>query len=444
VKLTHRGLRRSAVLGALAVTLITSAVATASGFSIFEAGSRATAVGGAFVARADDTSAMFYNPAGLAGIVKTEAMVGITLIAPFSSLEGGNPYPGVGYKADQKQMIFFPPNFYVATPLGKGFTLSFGTWFPFGLATAWKDQDQFLGRWMSQRVDIRQYAMSLQVAAQLFPWLKVGGGPELRVGDVKLNRNVPGFNPYTQKFVDVAHMDLTQSGFSYDVGWTAGIQLKPTDGISLGASYHSSVNQTYTGVGTFSQILTTYADFNASVAADPRLPFGEQVNGNTAISFPAVTQVGASFNLSKCVTLDLAGVYTQWNSFNSTIITFNPTASGKQVPQTNITHNFENAWSFRAGMSWLLPSEKVELAAGYVYDQTGQPDSDTGPLLPDANRNGYSIGASFKIGKKSWIDFSNLFLFFNNRTVNGVQNENFYGTYKTFANLTVLNFRTSL
>jgi len=444
VRVTHRGLRRGAVLAALAVTLVTSPVAPASGFSIFEAGSRATAVGGAFVARADDTSAMFYNPAGLAGIEKIEAMFGVTLIAPYSSLEGGNPYPGVGYQADQKQMIFFPPNFYVAAPLGKGITLGFGTWFPFGLATAWKDQDQFIGRWVSQRVDIRQYAMSMQLSAQLFPWLKVGAGPELRVGDVKLNKNIPGFNPYTQKYVDIAHMDLTQSGFSYNLGWNAGIQLKPTDWMKLGASYHSAVTQTYTGNGTFSQISTGYSDLDAGVAASQKLPFGEQVSGVTSISFPAITQVGASFNLSKCVTLDLAGVYTQWNSFNSTIIDFDRTASGKQVPQVNITHNFTNVWSFRAGMSWLLPSEKVELAAGYVYDQSGQPDSDTGPLLPDANRNGYSIGASFKIGKKSWIDFSNLFLFFNNRTVNGVQNDNFYGTYKTFANLTVLNFRTSL
>ena len=443
MRVTQRGLRQGAVLATLAVTLVTSAVASASGFSIFEAGSRATAVGGAFVGRADDTSAMFYNPAGLAGIEKIEAMVGITLIAPFSSLEGANPYPGAGYTADQKKMIFFPPNFYVAAPLGKGITLGFGTWFPFGLATAWQDQDQFRGRWISQRVDIRQYAMSMQLSAQLLPWLKVGAGPELRVGDVKLNKNVGAFNPYSQKYVDVAHLDLTQSGFSFDMGWTAGIQLKPTSWMSLGASYHSAVTQDYTGNGNFYQTLTGYADFDKAIAA--KLPFGEQISGATAISFPAITQIGASFNLSKCVTLDLAAVYTQWNSFNSTIITFNPApVSGKQVPETNITHNFENAWSYRAGMSWLLPSEKVELAAGFVYDQTGQPDSDTGPLLPDANRTGYSIGASFRLGKKLWVDFSNLFLFFHNRTVAGPQNDNFYGTYKTYANLTVINFRTPL
>ena len=75
MRVTQRGLRQGAVLATLAVTLVTSAVASASGFSIFEAGSRATAVGGAFVGRADDTSAMFYNPAGLAGIEKIEAMV---------------------------------------------------------------------------------------------------------------------------------------------------------------------------------------------------------------------------------------------------------------------------------------------------------------------------------------------------------------------------------
>lgn len=442
MRVTHRGLRQGAVLATLAVTLVTSAVASAAGFSIFEAGSRATGVAGAFVARADDTSAMFYNPAGLGGIEKTEAMVGVTLIMPVSSFDGANPYPGAGYSVNQKSMIFFPPNFYLATPLGKGITLGLGTWFPFGLATAWEDQDSFRGRFISQRIDLRQYAMSLQLSAQLAPWIKIGAGPELRVGDVKLNKNQGAFDPYSQKFVDVAHVDLTQDGFSYDMGWTAGIQLKPTSWMSLGASYHSSVKQDYTGNAQFFQITTGHADFDKAVAAS--IPFGETVNGSTFIEYPAITQLGASFAVSKCVTLDLAAVYTQWSTFNSTTIAFDKSPKGIQVPSLVLPHNWTNVWSYRAGMSWLLPSEKVELAGGIVYDQTPQPDSDTSPLLPDANRTGYSIGASFKIGKKSWIDFSNLFLFFHDRTISQGQKDNYYGTYKTYANLTVINFRTSL
>ena len=44
--------------------------------------------------------------------------------------------------------------------------------------------------------------------------------------------------------------------------------------------------------------------------------------------------------------------------------------------------------------------------------------------------------------KNVWVDVSNLFLFFNERSVT-TNDDNFNGRYKNHANLTVLNLRTS-
>src|SRR3989442_13662841 len=46
--------------------LLTSGAAFGAGFGLFEQGAKATAMGGAFAATADDTSAIFYNVAGIA------------------------------------------------------------------------------------------------------------------------------------------------------------------------------------------------------------------------------------------------------------------------------------------------------------------------------------------------------------------------------------------
>ena len=81
--ITRNGFGGLALL--LAIVLLAAGPASAAGFSIFEAGSRATGMGGAFVGVADDQSAMFYNPAGLgeqAEKGKLKAMVGVTLIMP--------------------------------------------------------------------------------------------------------------------------------------------------------------------------------------------------------------------------------------------------------------------------------------------------------------------------------------------------------------------------
>ena len=57
-------LRKSPLVAVLLLLFASSA--WAGGFNIYEMGSRATALGGAFTATADDATAVFYNPAGLA------------------------------------------------------------------------------------------------------------------------------------------------------------------------------------------------------------------------------------------------------------------------------------------------------------------------------------------------------------------------------------------
>jgi len=46
--------------------LVNASILTASGIGLFEVGSRAASMSGAFVGLADNTSAIYYNPAGIA------------------------------------------------------------------------------------------------------------------------------------------------------------------------------------------------------------------------------------------------------------------------------------------------------------------------------------------------------------------------------------------
>lgn len=424
-------------IAALVCALATASTAHAAGFAINEKGAKATAIGGAFVATADDLSAMYYNPAGLAQTDKLTAFAGGTVIPYFASFEGANPYPGQGYGVDMKQQTFVLPQFYVAAPVAKGFTVALGAWAPFGLSTAWEDPDNFRGRFLSQRVDLRQFAVGLQAAYQVTDWLSIGAGPELRIGDVKLQRNVGALNPFSNRFVDIAHADIVGEGFQSKVGWSGGLLLKPMPTLRLGASYHSAVDVEFTGSATFYRIPTGNPIFDGLLSS--RLPFDAKVPASVTIQFPGVAQFGVAYDLGSSLTLEVNADYTNWSVFDKTVLNFD-TTNGIAVPSSTLPHNWENTWAYRGGLEYKFA--KGWFGLGFLYDKSPQPDEDVSPLLPDANRAGYSIGVGFKMGANTMVELANLALFFHERTTS-TNHDNFSGTYKTFADLIVLNLKTS-
>lgn len=56
--------------------------AQAEGFALSDFGARGTALAGGMVARADDPSAVAWNPAGITQLPGTQIMVGMTAIQP--------------------------------------------------------------------------------------------------------------------------------------------------------------------------------------------------------------------------------------------------------------------------------------------------------------------------------------------------------------------------
>ena len=411
--------------GLLALALAASGPLDAAGFALFEQGAKATTLGGAFAAQADDPSAMFYNPAGNAFNEKVTLSGGaFFILRPSAHFDGGNPYPGTGYSANMKKVLYYMGSGYMVVPLKPGsINIAAGFWSPAGLGVPWAYPDQWAGRFISQRVDLRQVAGSVQISAKLTDWLAIGAGPEIRFSDVKLSQNVGLFNPFSDRFVDVAHLSLQSKGTPVEWSWNAGIMIKPCDRLRFGAAYHGGVTFNYEGEAEFGQISTGNAQLDAVVKS--RLPVGTSVPGGTSLEFPDLLMFGASYDLTPKLTVNVDGNYTWWDVFQQTTIAI------QGLPPKTIPHGWENTWTIRAGLGYQA-TESLWVGGGYLYDQTPQPDYDVGPLLRDANRTGASIGVGFKLGKHTRIDISSLFLWFHQRTT--TSNEaGFNGTYKLFA-----------
>lgn len=417
-----RVLGTAAALGALAAVPMHAA-----GFGIFEQGSKATGMGGAFTAQADDPSALFYNAGGLAFVTKIDGSIGVTYIHDTKAhFTGANPFPGEGYSADQKKLSAFPPHAYYVQPINSTWKIGLGIETPFGLTTEWQDPNNFAGRFISTKASLNAFDVNPTIAWQVTPTFGIGIGGVARISDVELNQDIPANNPFTQSIVNAASLKL-KGDFKEGYGYNAGILWKATPELSLGISYRSKITVDYTGNARLTPISTGNAQLDAAIAA--QLPLNTNLPVKTSIHFPDLASVGLAYSFTPDFLVEVDGNRTGWSSFSELPITFTggPTNS---LPSKVIPQNWKDVYNYRLGLRWQAnPTSQLRL--GYVYDQTPQPEVNVNPLLPDANRNGYCIGYGWSGAWKA--DFALMYLPFKDRTRTTPGDQPFLGTYQTTA-----------
>lgn len=417
-------MRRQILLTAVVIALLPS-LSWGAGFALFEAGNKGLGMGGAFTAVADDPSAFFWNPAGMAFQIEegSQLMAGVTFIAPSQDFTGDDPYPGEGYTASQESQVFYPPHFYWATPLSDrvNFTLGFIT--PFGLGTWWDDED-FAGRFISKRADLMVFDLGAQVSWKICDRLAIGGGIDYMMATIELKRNVPFINPYTQSIVDVAEADLHSDGLSNNAwAWNAGFLFKLPAGFSIGGMYRSDFTIKGTSASAeFTQYETGYADLDATVAAV--IPFDENPDIYTELNFPDYWQIGLAWSNEKFTISGQYGVMG-WSVFEELNIQF------PEYPDLNsvVREDYDDSKQYRFGVDWRV-SRMWALRAGYGFDESPQPIESMSPLLSDGDRDFYSAGIGFISKKGNWgFDVGYEYLTLQERSTEGRSYDGFDGLF---------------
>ena len=410
--------------------LLTSGAAFGSGFAIFEQGAKATAMGGAFTATADDPSAIFYNVAGIAQLRRTELNVGGTAINFSDQFTGLSTDPFTsGSTGYYRRHTFVPPNGYIVVPIGSNLTFGVGAFTAFGLRTSW--QDPWVGRFFSRDANIKTLSVEPALAWQTSDGrLALGAGAEYRRTHLILNRNSGALNPFTQRLADVATSYLSND-WQNTWGWNAGILFKP-GAWRFGASYRAPQTLNVKGHATITQIPSGNPQFDFLVAQ--QLPRSQAVQ--TTIHFPAFLAVGVATTMIHGWDIEGDITRTTWSRFKELPIIF--------VDQPKFTTTREQDWkdtySYRLGANHAV-TPRWDIRLGGVYDQNPQPEAAVSALLPDSDRIGVAFGVGYHAGP--WvIDATEFALHFKKRTRNlppDPRFDNLNGTYKTDANLISLN-----
>lgn len=414
-------------IGCLAI----SSSAFGAGFSIFEQGAKASGMAGAFVATADDPSAIFYNPAGIAQQREMAVLAGATFIN-FSNEFTGDPNSVYTSGAEGKydRHTFVPPNAYAIVPIGDNLTFGLGGFSAWGLRTDW--QDPWVGRFISRDADLKTMSVQPTIAWQTTDGrFAVGGGVEYRRARVILSQNLPlPFpNPFTGRITDIGNARLS-SDYGDDIGWNLGVLFKASDRLRFGASYRSDMDIDLEGRADFTQISTGNTQLDAVVAQT----FPDDDSISTTLPFPAVAAVGIAFSPTDRVDIELDVTHMTWSRFEALDVEFD------DQPELDFVReqNWEDSSAFRLGAN-IEATPEWDVRLGAVYDQNPQPVEAVSPLLPDADRIGATFGAGWHRGP--WIvDGAAFILHFQDRSTEGRNPEGFDGTYETDAVLWSINF----
>lgn len=409
---------------ALAALLLAAAAprpAAAAGFALFEQGAKGMGFAGAFTAQANDPSAIFHNVGGVAFLKGTQVYLGDTRVAPHFDFDGAAPFPGpVSEESDIAAQ--FPPAAYITHAFSERFAAGVGFNVPFGLESTWSNPDRFSGRYISTKAQLHGFSINPVLSVQLSPRVALGAGVDFRLASVTLQRRVPVVNPFTQSVIDAAGVTL-DSETNKGVGFNVGLLAKLSDSVSVGASYRSKVGIDFEGTSSFALRPSGNAQLDAVLAT--RVPQGS-LPTTTHIDFPAIASFGIAKVWNKW-TIEADVDWYGWSSFDRLPITL----TGRPDLSEVVEENYDDSFQFRVGLERAL-NEAWSVRGGYFRDQSPAPAESVSPLLPDADRNGIALGLGWK-GSKLRVDAASWLVLSPERSTEGVNHDNYNGTYKNRA-----------
>ncbi len=375
-------------LASVAVWICLTAVPSSvygSGFALFEAGARGSALAGAMTARADDPAAIFYNPAGLVQVSGFQVMGGVSFIIPrVEVVTNAGGAGGVEAPNLMESHTAAVPHFFTSDQLGDKVWLGLGLNSPFGLGI--KYNDLWVGGANVIKADIATLNLNPTVAVKITDHISAGAGLDLMYFNFDMKRILP--LPF------IGPQSLHVEGDTWGLGFNAGLHLKPRDNLSLGISYRSQVREQVNGPAQFQPYSTLNAPASGSVI------------------LPDMIFTGIMFRPLEKFSVEVGTIWTHWSLFRNFNVKFdNPLGTLSERKSWHDTWRGQVGVEYRA-LPWL------DLRTGYAMENEPMPDRYVDYLVPSFNvRHNFTFGTGFR-WQAMTIDLAYSLVYMPDRTVN--------------------------
>ncbi len=351
----------------------------------------ATARGEAFVATADNPSAVYYNPAGITQLEGTQTRAGLYALYydPTFTPPETAPNAGTTYHVENKTAA--APNLFAtyAWP-DSPVTLGLGIYAPYGGNLEWPEDTGF--RAVAISANLTYLRFNPVVAVKLPAHFSLAAGVNLDYSEFEL---VQGLRPFP------GGNSFRFEGNDWSVGYNLGLLWQPHEMISLGATFRSKTPFTLKG--------------EADLEQQPFIqPTSRQAQAD--FEFPLTVVVGISFRPTPKWNIEFNADYTDWSSFGVTTIQLDspPFPVQSVIP---VTLNWEASWMYEFGVTRYFDNH-WHVSAGYVFNQNSVPDAYYSPLAADLDRHFFTVGLGRK-GQRFDFDVAYQFGYGPDHTVVG-------------------------
>ena len=334
------------------LTLIASA--RANGTRLPSQDAWVVARGNAAVAGVTNPSAIYYNPAGLSAIQRSEISQGVYLFVPDTEFTSAT----TGRTVEEQSDVFFQPHFFAALPLRGDVTVGAGVFSPFGQSTEWPANSGFAG--LATFSEVIYVSGAIAASWRVSPSLALGAGLHFSHARVDLNR-MTAIAPGVVRSFGFKGRDNAFSG-------NVGLQWRPLPVHTFGLHYQRKTSFTFDGTAAVTGVLAQ--------------------SGRLDWTFPDNIAAGWQWTFAPTWQMEISYDWTNWERVNtlqlqagplSTAVALNWEASAYTC--IGVSHDVDANWSW---------------AAGYHFSENSVPTSTLAPSLPDVDRHLLSGGVFWK------------------------------------------------
>ncbi|MEA3385823.1 MAG: OmpP1/FadL family transporter [Thermodesulfobacteriota bacterium] len=341
------------------------------GFAIMQQGTGPMGQGNAFVAQADDPSALFFNPAGISQMAGSQAYLGSTIIAPRGIYSGPN-------HQEEKTVakVFVPPHVYLTQQVSPQIYFGFGVFSPFGLGTFWN------GDWEGRYLTTCSHLETVDLNPNLV----------YKKGDLSVS---VGFNAMRadlilkKKLLLVPLPDGEQklTGDTWGYGYNLGLLYCINDLWQFGISYRSKIRLSFDDSEVKFDMPDSLHGYFPKTKAMGDMDLPPSLTGG--IAFKPSSRLSAEFDIT----------WTGWSTYDEIEIKLgHPVGTpGHEINTFVQPKKWKDVFAYRFGLRYRV-TDNHTLRVGYIFDESPVPGSTLDPQLPQGNRHIYTAGLDWQIG----------------------------------------------